>query len=77
MIRFTQHAQTRLKQRNIAKQLVEMAVANPDFILPGRSGRKVTIKVMERRFLKVILTVEDSDILVITVHWISKFKAGS
>jgi len=74
MLRYTEHAQNRLQQRSISKRLVELTLNSPDFILPTRSGREIAIKVHGKRFLKVIFKKENATIIVITVHWISKFK---
>lgn len=74
MIKFTEHAETRLDERDISKEQVKNTLENPDFILPTRANRKIAIKKIDNKFLKVVFTKENSDIIVITNHWISKFK---
>ena len=63
MLHLTQHAEIRLIERNISLELVEAAVSNPDFTLPGRAGRQVAIKAFEKRFLKVIFIKQNDAII--------------
>jgi hypothetical protein len=71
MIVITVHAEIRLSERGISRKHVELAVADPDFILPGKQGCKIAIKKIGGRFLKTVFRAQNGDIIVITSHWIS------
>ena len=75
MIKFAEHAETRIEERNIIKEVVRETIEKPDIVLPARSNRQIAIKKFGSRFLKVVFIKEDSDIIVITNHWLSKLKA--
>ncbi len=74
MIKFTEHAGTRLTERNITKEQVIKSIESPEFILPARANRKIAVRRFGENFLKVVFAKDENDIIVITNHWISKFK---
>ncbi|HEY4694919.1 MAG TPA: DUF4258 domain-containing protein [Candidatus Nanoarchaeia archaeon] len=74
MVKLTEHAELRLKERNITRDQVAETVESPDLILPARGGRQIAIRKFDGRFLKIVFTKKESGIIVITAHWISKLK---
>ncbi len=74
MIKFTEHVETRLEERNITKEQIGEAIGSPDVVLPARANRSIAIKKFENNFLKVVFIKDQGDIIVITTHWISKLK---
>ena len=74
MIKFTEHVEFRLEERGITKKQIIECLENPDVTLPTKANRQITIKKFETLFLKTVFVKENSDIIVITTHWISKVK---
>lgn len=61
-------------ERNITKRQVTQSIEDSEFILPARANRKIAVRRFDERFLKVVFVEEENDIIVITNHWISKFR---
>ncbi len=75
MIVFTEHSKAKMKQRNISKELIKKVLKNPDNILPSYGKRKIAHKKIGRLFLRVIFKKEKDKIIVITTHWIKKWRS--
>ena len=58
--------------RGIAKGLVEECVQDPDKTMPGRNGKVVCLRDLGKNYLKVVVKQENSNFLVITIHWLEK-----
>ncbi|MCG2689702.1 DUF4258 domain-containing protein [Candidatus Parcubacteria bacterium] len=74
MIIFTQHALLKLKQRRIKKDLVLETLKKPDKTLLSRNDRKIVLKKFGKLYLKVVFRQEQSNIVVITQHWVDDIK---
>ncbi len=71
---FTKHAETKLKQRRIFKNLAIETLLAPDFIQPSHGNREAAFRKVGRKYLKVIFRREINTYVVITQHWIAKLK---
>jgi len=74
MIIFTQHALLKLKQRGIKKDLVIKTLNHSDYNFRTYKERMVALKKFGKNYLKVIFRKEDKNIIVISQHWVEKFK---
>ena len=71
-IKFTKHAREMLVFRRIKKEQVEATLENPDDRLIGKSGKDVLYKNFGKNYLKVVISKEKDEVIVITIHWIAK-----
>lgn len=71
-IKFTKHAREMLVFRRIKKKQVEATVKNPDDKSIGKSGKDVLYKNFGKNYLKVVISKEKGNVIVITDHWIAK-----
>ena len=71
---FSNHALLKMGQRNIDKQFVLKTVNSPDFSQPSRNFREEFYKKFGGKYLKVVVKKEEKNIVVITAHWIAKYK---
>ena len=67
MIRFSPHAECRMRLHRVTHREVEAAVANPDIRIPGRQGRTVIRTRVRGRGLRVVVEPRDRDMLVVSV----------
>lgn len=74
MIYFTNHALLKLKQREISQSVVKETINSPNYELSSHSGRIIAYKKFDKRHLKVIYKIENSNVVVITQHWERKLK---
>ena len=58
--------------RKIKKQQVEKTIKEPDDDTKGRDGKTVLYKSFGKNYLKVVISREESEVFVITEHWIAK-----
>lgn len=61
-----------LSFRKIKKEFVEKCLENPDDKLPAKEGKKTYLKNFGKNYLKVIVSEEGEDIIVMTQYWIAK-----
>ena len=61
-------------QRKLSKELVMGVVRNPDFISQSYNFREERYKKFNKNHLKVVTIKEGEKTVVITVHWVAKFK---
>ena len=71
---FSSHALLKMGQRNIDRQLVLKTVNNPDFSQPSRNFREEFYKKFGNKYLKIVIKREKKSIVVVTAHWIAKYK---
>lgn len=71
-IKYTGHAREMLVFRRIKKEQVEATVKEPDDKSIGKSGKDVLYKKFGKIYLKVVISKEKDDVVVITEHWIAK-----
>ena len=71
---FSNHALIKISQRKLLKPLVVETIKNPDFIKPSYNFREERYKKIKKNYLKVVLVKEGVLLVVVTVHWVAKFK---
>lgn len=72
MIRYTKHALENLVKRKISKNKVRKCLENPDIKSSGTQGKTLYLKDYGKNFLKVVVSEEEGDQIVITQHWLDK-----
>lgn len=72
MIRYTKHALENLVKRRINISKVKKCLENPDIKSSGTQGKILYLKDFGKNFLKVVVSEEGRDQVVITEHWIDK-----
>lgn len=69
---YTKHAKEMLLHRGIKQELSDECVNNPDKILSGNNNKKIYLKDFEKNFLKVVVSEERENKIIITLHWLAK-----
>lgn len=69
MIKYTKHALENLKKRGISKTQIRKCLENPD-IKDINEGKSIFLKDFGKNYLKVIVSEENNDLMVITEYWI-------
>ena len=69
---YTKHAEEMLAFREIKKEFVDKTVKNPDDKSTGKGGKDIVYKNFGKNYLKVVISKEKSEVVVITEHWIAK-----
>lgn len=73
-VRFSDHALIKLRQRKISRKLVLETALNPDFIKPSYNFREERYKYFGKNWLGAVVIKENSEIIIITAHWVAKIK---
>ena len=68
-IRYADHAEEGMTDREISKQLVEKALNNPDDVVQGKKGRKIAHKLVGERLLRVVFEPKEKSYIVITAYY--------
>lgn len=71
---FSEHAEIKIKQRKLSKELINKTILAPDFIIPGNSNRERAYKKFRTQHLEVVFIKDGVVTIVITAHWVAKFK---
>lgn len=71
---FSNHAEIKVKQRNLSKELINETLIAPDFIIPSNFNRERAYKKFRTQYLEVVFVKDGATTIVITAHWIAKFK---
>lgn len=69
MIIYTEHAKERVAERRIKKEWIERVIRHPDKLITAKYGRKQAVKKINNDKISVIYIKENSDIVIVTVHW--------
>jgi len=64
---YTIHARTRMLERGISESDVEFLLSNPDFVEEGKDKTLIASKRINERTIKIIYSLQDNKIIVITV----------
>jgi L-ribulose-5-phosphate 3-epimerase UlaE len=67
---WSEHIELRMLKRKISRDLVEMAVNEPDEVLPAEQNRLIYQKIVDNKLVRVVV---EGNILV-TVYITSKIK---
>ena len=71
-IKYTKHAKEMLPFRGIDKKLADETANNPDKILPAKEGLKAYLKDFGKNYLMLVVSEEEEDKVVVTLHWFDK-----
>jgi len=74
MIIFTEHAETKLKQRKISKDLVAETLNNPSTRSKGYANRIIFHKKFGGRYLSVVAKQEKGNTIIITSYWVARLR---
>lgn len=69
---YTKHAEEMLVFRRIQREFVEKCIKDPDDVSPAREDKKIYLKNFGNNYLKVIVSEEGENIIVVTLHWLAK-----
>lgn len=69
---YTKHARGMLILRRIKKELADKCATNPDIILPAENNNEIYLKDFGKNYLKLVISEEENNKIVITVHWLAK-----
>ncbi len=67
-IEYTLHAQKRMSEFNISKDLIESIISSPDSILDGDFGRKIFQRKTNGQLFRIIVEMEEGIKRVITLY---------
>ena len=71
---FSDHAEIKIKQRNLSKDLINKTIIVPDFIVPSCANRERAYKKFGKNYLEVVFIKENETVIIITAHWVEKIK---
>lgn len=74
MVKFTDHARRKIKQRNLKEVWVRKVLEKPDYTKPSYGNRKIAYRKIGKLYLAVIFVKEDDNLIVITAHWEKGFQ---
>ncbi|MBI2141032.1 DUF4258 domain-containing protein [Candidatus Woesearchaeota archaeon] len=66
---YTDYAEETLKDREISKENVELALLKPIILSEGKKGRKIAHKIFGTRLLRVVFETEANAYIVITAYY--------
>lgn len=66
---YTDYAEETIRDRKISKKIVENAILNPDEIIEGKKGRKVSHKLTGDKLLRVVFEQEAKVYIIITAYY--------
>ncbi len=69
---YCDHAETRIKQRNLDKKSIEKTIKNPDNIITGFVERSIAQKKFNNKILEVVFRKLNGGIIVITAYWLKE-----
>ena len=72
---YTKHALEMLAQRKLKKALADECVKNPDKILSAREDKKIYLKNFGKNYLKLIISEEEKQLVVVTLYWLAKKRS--
>lgn len=69
---YTKHAKEMLALRGIKLELADQCANDPDQILTTVEGYKIYLKDFGINYLKLVVSEERENKIIITVHWLDK-----
>lgn len=69
---YTKHAEEMLVFRKIGRDKIESCIKSPDEVFAAKEGREAYLKNFGRNYLKIIVTKDGSNLVIITLHWLAK-----
>ena len=74
MIQFTDHAERKIKQRNLKKAWIRKVVENPEYVVKSYGNRRVAYRKIGKLYLATVFVKEKNNLVVLTAHWDKAFK---
>lgn len=73
---FSNHAEIKIKQRKLSKELINKTIIAPNFIVPSHSNRERAYKKFGKQYLEVVFVKEKGKerVVIITAHWVAKLN---
>lgn len=71
---FSPHAVLKIEQRGLSRRDIIESVTNPGFTRLSYGLREELYKIFGRNYLKVIVKREEDKIIIITAHWLARFR---
>lgn len=68
-VTYTDYAEETLKDREISKENIELALLKPVIISEGKRGRKIAHKIFGARLLRVVFETSAKAYIVITAYY--------
>ena len=68
---YSRHAEEKIKERRIDKEIVESALLDPEEIIHSRDNIKIAYKIVGNKLLRVIFK-EEKDIWIIITAYLTK-----
>jgi len=72
-IEFSDHAERKIKQRNLSKKYIRDTIIRPDYVFETHGARYIAYKKIKRLYLAVVYIKEDGRTIIITAHWEKTF----
>ncbi len=66
---FTKHAEEKLQERKISRDLVISCVNAPDYVVDSKFGRKIMHKLINNKLLRIVCSFHSDDCIVITQYY--------
>lgn len=66
---YTDHAEENIQERKLSKKVVEDAIINPEKVIEGRIGRRISQKIVGNKLLKVIYEHEGNIYKIVTAYY--------
>lgn len=73
-IEISEHAATRLKKRQITRQLTRYCLVNGTLVSLDQSGRKVKACRIKDKLLEAVFIDEKDGVLLITAYWRGEYE---
>ena len=66
---FTKHAEEKLQERKISRELVISCVNASDYVVDSKHGSKIMHKLINDKLLRVVCSFQSDDCIVITQYY--------
>ena len=70
VIKYSPHAEKRLRQRGILKTQVKLTLSEPDAVLHSDRNRLIARKKLNGKTLEVIYVKESGKIIIVTLYYL-------
>ena len=74
LIKFTHHALTQMKSRNITTDKIKKTLDNPDKLIDNSFGNKIAQKLFGNILYRVVFFSRNNEKVIITAYKTTKFK---
>ncbi|MEM5793501.1 MAG: DUF4258 domain-containing protein [Candidatus Aenigmatarchaeota archaeon] len=66
---YSNHAEEKIKERELSKKTIETAISCPDKIIESQSGRKIIHKIINKKLLRVVIEEKNDLFIVVTAYY--------